>query len=81
MAIELIISESAYKIIELIEINGIISASEISAELDISIRTIHYTLKRLLESNYITKTAYLNDKRRTRYTLNNDVIQEIKLRN
>ncbi len=72
------LSGSAYKIIELIEKKGIISASELTDELDISTRTIHYSLKRLLEAKYINKRPYLNDMRQTRYTISEEIIEKIR---
>ena len=72
------LSGSAYKIIELIEKKGIISASELTDELDISTRTIHYSLKRLLEAKYINKRPFLNDMRQTRYTISEEIIEKLK---
>lgn len=72
------LSGSAYKIIELIEKKGIISASELTDELDISTRTIHYSLKRLLEAKYINKRPYLNDMRQTRYTISEEILEKMK---
>jgi len=72
------LSGSAYKIIELIEKKGIISASELTEELPISTRTIHYSLKRLLEGKYINKRPYLNDMRQTRYTISEEIIEKLK---
>ena len=72
------LSGSAYKIIELIEKKGIISASELTNELDISTRTIHFSLKRLLEGKYINKRPYLNDMRQTRYTISDEVLEKLK---
>ena len=71
-------SGSAYKIIELIEKKGFISTTELTAELDISTRTIHYSLKRLLEAKYINKKPYLNDMRQTRYSISDDVIKKVE---
>ena len=72
------LSVSAYKIIELIEKKGIISASELTNELDISTRTIHYSLKRLLEARYINKRPYLNDMRQTRYSISDEVREKVE---
>ena len=72
------LSGSAYKIIELIEKKGIISATELTNELDISTRTIHYSLKRLLDGRYINKRPFLNDMRQTRYTISEEVLEKLK---
>ena len=72
------LSTSAYKIIELIEKKGIISASELTNELSISTRTIHYSLKRLLEARYINKRPYLSDMRQTRYSISEEIIEKVK---
>lgn len=72
------LSGSAYKIIELIEKKGIISAHELTDELDISTRTIHYSLKRLLDSRYINKRPFLNDMRQTRYTISDEILEKLK---
>ena len=69
---------SAYKIIELIEKKGFISTSELTAELEISTRTIHYSLKRLMEAKYINKRPYLNDMRQTRYSISDEVIKNVE---
>jgi DNA-binding MarR family transcriptional regulator len=72
------LSGSAYKIIEIIEKKGFISASELTSELEISTRTIHYSLKRLLESKYINKKPFLNDMRQTRYSISDEVITSLE---
>lgn len=68
-------TNSDYKIIELIEQNGHVSTSELTAQLNISTRTIHYSLKRLLEAKYINKRPNLNDMRQTRYSISEDVLE------
>lgn len=73
------LSGSAYKIIELIEKKGNASASELTKELDISNRTIHYSLKKLMEANYINKTPFLNDMRQTRYSINRSFIEKLRI--
>lgn len=72
------LSGSAYKIIEIIEKKGYISASELTNELNISTRTIHYSLKRLMEAKYINKRPFLNDMRQTRYSISDDLIEKLK---
>ena len=72
------LSNSAYKIIELIEQKGLVSASEITNELEISTRTIHYSLKRLMEAKYINKKPYLSDMRQTRYSISDEIIEKMK---
>ena len=72
------LSGSAYKIIEMIEKKGLISASELTNELSISTRTIHYSLKRLMEAKYINKRPFLNDMRQTRYSISDEVIEKMK---
>ena len=72
------LTSSAYKIIELIEQKGHISTSELTAELNISTRTIHYSLKRLLEAKYISRRPYLNDMRQTRYSISDEVLERVE---
>lgn len=73
------LSHSAYKIVELIEQKGNASASELTNELDISNRTIHYSLKKLMEANYINKTPFLHDMRQTRYSINRAFIEKLRV--
>jgi DNA-binding MarR family transcriptional regulator len=71
------LSNSAYKILEIIEEKGSINASDLTNELTVSTRTIHYSLKRLLEKSIIEKRPYLLDMRQTRYSLNKDILEQI----
>ena len=64
------LSKSAYKIIEIIEKKESVSASELVSELNVSTRTIHYSLQNLLKNNILNRQPYLPDMRQTRYTLN-----------
>ena len=72
------LSNSAYKILKIIEEKGSINASDLTAELSVSTRTIHYSLKRLLEKSIITRRPYLQDMRQTRYSLNEEVMDQVK---
>lgn len=72
------LSNSAYKILEIIEEKGSINASDLTSELSVSTRTIHYSLKRLLEKQIIERRPYLRDMRQTRYSLTKDVVEVIE---
>ena len=71
------LSNSAYKILEIIEKKGSINASDLTNQLTVSTRTVHYSLKRLLEKSIIEKKPYLLDMRQTRYSLNDEIVQQM----
>ena len=73
------LSKSAYKILEVIERNHVTSASEIVKELDISTRSIHYSLRRMLERNILERRPYLEDLRQTRYSISEKLITELEI--
>lgn len=72
------LSSSAYKILEIIEKKGDVSATELTNELDVSTRTIHYGLKRLVEKGIIDRKPYLFDMRQTRYSLANSLMTKVR---
>ena len=73
------LSKSAYKILEVIERKQVTSASEIVKELDISTRSIHYSLRRMLERNILERRPYLEDLRQTRYSISEKLITELEI--
>ena len=73
------LSISAYKILEVIERKQVTSASEIVKELDISTRSIHYSLRRMLERNILERRPYLEDLRQTRYSISEKLITELEV--
>jgi DNA-binding MarR family transcriptional regulator len=71
------LSASAYKILKILEQKGNVSASELTSELNVSTRTVHYALKTLMEKNIIDRKPYLFDMRQTRYTLHKTLVKKI----
>lgn len=72
------LSKSAYKILEIIEKKEVISPSEIVDELDVSTRTIHYSLHRLLEYQILERKPYLGDMRQSRYKISEQLKAELR---
>ncbi len=75
------LSRSAYKILAIIEQKEITSASEIVKEMDVSTRTIHYSLRRMLERNILERKPYLEDMRQTRYSISERLLTELGNKN
>ena len=77
------LSKSAYRILEVIERKTVIeqktgtSASEIVKELDISTRSIHYSLRRMLERHILERRPFLEDLRQTRYSISENLILQL----
>lgn len=71
------LSRSAYKILEIVEQKEVISPSEIIEEMEVSTRTVHYSLHRLLERNILERKPYLGDMRQSRYRISEQVKAEL----
>ena len=73
------LSGSALKILEILDKNQEVSASDLKDQLDFSTRTIHYALKTLQERSLIEKKPYLLDMRQSRYVINQQIIKKAQL--
>jgi len=71
------LSRSAYKILEILEQKETVSPSEIMKEMEVSTRTIHYSLRRLLERNILERKPFLGDMRKSRYMISEKLRTEL----
>ena len=68
---------SAVKILESIHSKGPMSPKEISSSAEIPLRTVSFSLRRLIRIGFVKKTANLLDMRFPLYSLNRDELQKM----
>ncbi|MHA2252084.1 MAG: winged helix-turn-helix transcriptional regulator, partial [Candidatus Kariarchaeaceae archaeon] len=69
--------ESAYHLLTYLRDKGATTQRELIEELDLPLRTIRYSLRRLKERGYIISKANLDDMRSIKYAINPEIYVDL----
>jgi DNA-binding MarR family transcriptional regulator len=69
--------ESAYHLLTYLRDKGATTQRELIEQLNLPLRTIRYSLRRLKEKSYIISKANLDDMRSIKYAINPEIIVDL----